>query len=91
MAKRKTIKIEELKRQVNSFLKNTVDRKNEDRKTLGMFLEGILHESGNFEGFRYLTPDNMKDSVEGITFGIDQQKEQKEWFTDTDNSRVKYL
>jgi len=90
MGKRKTIKVEDLKTKVNWFLKNTADDHKRERKTMGIFLEGILHETGNYNGFGYLHPNQMEDSIGGTTIGINQSRPQKDWFKDTDNSRVIY-
>lgn len=56
-----------------------------------LILESILQETKNYKGFRYLTKEDMESSFDGTTIGIDQTKQEKDWFVDTDHSRVVYF
>lgn len=89
--KQKTIKVEDIKTNINSFMKNSTDDKKQARLSIGLILEEILHKTNNYNGFMYLTQKEMKSSFEGTTFGINQDRPQKDWFKDTDHSRIKYF
>ena len=92
MRAKKTIKVEDVKLRVNRFLKHTKDDMKKERISMGLFLESILHDTGNYIGFRYLNPEDMEDSAEGITYGIDYTAGTctEDWFKNSDHSRVFY-
>lgn len=53
MGKRKTIEVENLRRLVNGML--ALDTLSEDnRKSLCVLLDRVLHETGNYRGFNYV-------------------------------------
>jgi hypothetical protein len=53
---RKTFEVEELKKRVNHALANTESEVNnaDYRRGLMGLLETVLHDTGNYRGFRYL-------------------------------------
>lgn len=55
---RKTIEVGTLLYRLNYFLanKNTTA---EEREVMCQFVEGVLHETGNYEGYRYLDTDEI--------------------------------
>lgn len=50
---RKTIKITELVEGINNVLKDAGIRE-EHKRSLCIFLESLLHDTGNYKGFRYI-------------------------------------
>ena len=56
---RKTIEVGTLLHRVNYFLEN--DRGTaEEREVMCTFIEGVLHDTGNYEGYRYLDTDEIE-------------------------------
>ena len=56
---RKTIEVGTLLYRLNYFLEN--DRGTpEEREVMCTFVEGILHDTGNYEGYRYLSTDEIE-------------------------------
>jgi hypothetical protein len=53
---RKTVEVEKIKNRVNRLIENTLDDPAADdtRMTLAILIEGILLDTGNYKGFRYL-------------------------------------
>ena len=84
MAKgKKTFQVEEVKSKFNDMLKNGTQSK-EERYGLISALEMILKDSGNYNGFMYLSErDVPKDELPGIRENND--------FTNTDETRRKYF
>lgn len=66
----KTIKVSEIIRQGNNFLKNSPDSMTGERRGIATMLETALFASENYKGFGYLSDDNMKDSLQGKLAGI---------------------
>ena len=87
---RKTIKVEEVKTLVNRMLLNSRDDNRSGREALQTLIETILMDTGNYNGFNYLTPKDMATSKNGTTNGIDVRKDKDHWFDDTDHTRVFY-
>lgn len=58
--KRKTIEVGVLLYRVNYFLKNGYDTTPDEREVMCTFIEGVLHDTGNYEGYRYLDTDEIK-------------------------------
>ena len=67
---RKTIDVEYVKKFVNDFLLNSGDEQFVERRSYCMILEEILHQTGNYKGFNYLTGDDMVASEHGTSIGI---------------------
>lgn len=56
---RKTVEVGTLLRRVNFFLKNgngSVD----EREVMCTFIEGVLHDTGNYRGYAYLDTDEIE-------------------------------
>ena len=93
--KRKTIQINNVKKRANDFLLNSQDFQKEERLIMGTFLESILMDTNNYNGFRPLYPHDMENSKEGTTYGINvdengEMLEMPERFEGVDYSRVEY-
>ena len=57
--KRKTIEVGTLLHRVNYFLKS--DRSTADeREVMCTFIEGVLHDTGNYMGYAYLSTDEIE-------------------------------
>jgi len=67
---RKTINVESIKKLVNDFLLNSADEKTVERRSYCAILEELLHQTGNYKGFNYLTGIDMETSEHGTTVGI---------------------
>lgn len=52
----KTIKVSRLVEKANAFFKDSPDSCRMDRLHVADFLNSVLHETGNYAGFNYLTP-----------------------------------
>jgi len=92
---RKTIKIQDLKDKINGYLRKSADNLKSERRGMAVVLSGVLHDTGNYRGFCYLTPDQMKDE-KGSTVGInavayDKDPTMEEKFDGTDDTRVEYF
>lgn len=62
---RKTVDVGTLLYRLNYFLKN--DRGSVDeREVMCSFVEGILHDTGNYEGYRYLDAREYEGESEGL-------------------------
>jgi hypothetical protein len=61
---RKTIEVGKVLRMVNTFLaaKNTTA---DERESMCSFLEAVLFETGNYEGFRYLPASDYPGEIDG--------------------------
>ncbi len=96
MKQRKTIKIEVLLNRFNEFILHSKDDLSQSRETLSIQLERVLIEAGNYRGFRYLDKQDMKQSYEGTSVGINIDDTGKplddysERYQDTDITRVQY-
>lgn len=57
-AQRKTVEVGTLLHRLNYFLAS--DRSTpEEREVMCTFVEGVLHDTGNYEGYRYLDTDEI--------------------------------
>lgn len=63
--KRKTIEVGTLLHRLNYFLKNDKGSVDE-REVMCSFVEGILHDTGNYEGYRYLDAREYEGEAEGL-------------------------
>jgi hypothetical protein len=88
---RKTIKIASIVDKCNEFLLNTADEMQLERDALMMFVFNVLHETGNYKGFRYLCAKDMAESDNGKSVGIVYLENGDPDFTDSDNTRIKIL
>lgn len=91
MSKRKTVSVEFVVNRANTMLaKSTCSA--EVRQGVINFLEDILHETGNYKGFRYLLQEEIP---EGQKPGVNYLDGVPHWdyelrFKDTDCTRVQY-
>lgn len=62
---RKTIQVGSLLRRANHFLasKNSTP---DEREVMATFVEGILHDTGNYRGFSYLSKDLYPNETQGL-------------------------
>ena len=101
--KRKTLNVEEFKATINSYLLNSFDKQGGLRQGNAMALENVLHATGNYRGFGYLTERDMVKSEYGTisSRGIntlakpaeqysDPDERYSLWFNNTDDSRRYY-
>jgi hypothetical protein len=58
--KRKTIEVGTLLYRVNYFLKNGCDTTPDEREVMCTFIEGVLHDTGNYMGYAYLSTDEIE-------------------------------
>lgn len=89
MKARKTIRIETLRKLTNSMSRHSTC-KPEIRKGYQALLNQALHETGNYNGFRYLT---RSDVGEGVAPGINDvasDASMQDKFEDTDSSRIAF-
>lgn len=87
---RKTIKVADLRNQINEALASTHDDCQPTREALQTLLERILMDTGNYKGFAYLTPDHLKGDATGGKPGIYPASERDRAFEGTDHTRVYY-
>jgi hypothetical protein len=104
MTKRKTFDVETLRHIVNDVLANmagdSVSEK-QYRKGMMFLLEDVLHETGNYRGFQYLSsasvPNFCKPGTRATLASVVKYKDGQphpnydERFKDTDETRVVYL
>lgn len=93
MKTRTTVNVDQVRAIVNGMLRNTEDSDQAGRESVIELLERILHDTGNYRGFRYLSSDDMKDSVNGTSVGIgpfvsDSVEDIRARFNNTDHTRV---
>jgi hypothetical protein len=62
---RKTVEVGTLLYRLNYFLKHDVGSVDE-RDVMCSFVEGILHDTGNYEGYRYLDAKEYPGEAEGL-------------------------
>lgn len=67
---RKTIEVARIREKINYYLLHSSDENHRERKELAFFLGNILHETGNYKGYNYLTKEMMENSLNGSTVGI---------------------
>jgi len=95
---RKTINVELMRNEVNTMLAESTCGPAE-REGMIQVLSSILHKSGNYNGFHYLTqehvPANQKPGMNHVQYAkeatADQDTLYKLRFKDTDRTRVRYF
>mgnify|MGYP001108517802 CR=1 FL=1 len=55
---RKTVEVGTLLHRVNYFLKNA-ETTADEREVMCTFIEGVLHDTGNYRGYAYLDTDEI--------------------------------
>lgn len=63
--KRKTVDVGSILYRLNYFLANDKGSVDE-REVMCSFVEGILHDTGNYEGYRYLDAREYEGEAEGL-------------------------
>ena len=92
---RKTFSVEAFKERVNGFLLADFSRSSIARQALMTQLEAVLHETGNYNGFTYLSADEL--GIPNLSPGINTQpngqqiEDYDQRFAGTDRTRVKYF
>lgn len=56
---RKTVEVSDLKIRLNYMLSQSADEMKAQRLAIAGFVEGILHETGNYRGFQYLSSEYL--------------------------------
>lgn len=62
---RKTIQVEAVKKTVNDMLRNSIPELQEGRIGAYMVLERVLFDTGNYHGYRYISPNNDASNIAG--------------------------
>ena len=94
MAARKTVDVATLLTMVNNICRYSVDESKGVRQGAMNVLEQVLHDTGNYKGFRYLCTDEMEP---GYTAGINSEygkplpNDYELRFNGCDNTRVQYF
>ena len=86
---RKTSNVSEMVDYVNSMLAATEANKTEFRSGAMMVIEEILHRTGNYNGFRYLSQKEVNGNP-GIWLNDDGTHNYPTCFDNTDRTRVQY-
>lgn len=88
---RKTFSVEEFKTKINSMLKNSTCGFDE-RNVMITILGDVLHETGNYNGFRYLMVDEVPVGHNpGVRYDNDGSVlPYEERFKDCDDTRRSY-
>lgn len=91
MAKRKTIKVEDLRVSINQKLRHS-ECSADMRHGMCMVLEEQLHATGNYSGFKYLTAELVPEGhAAGVNFVDGELAPQAERFIGTDETRRHYF
>jgi len=90
MAKRKTFEVETLKNRINHMLASSAADEVQFRTAYTVLLESILHETGNYKGFRFLL-EGQCPGLPGINYQDGQpHPDYVKRFENTDHTRVEY-
>ena len=90
---KKTIKVEDIVNSLNWQLANShlTHEANGGRAAMMMFVEDILHKTGNYHGFRYLEQHEVPNGCRpGIQPKVTEGNVEKDRFLNTDPTRVRY-
>lgn len=89
---RKTIEVSKLVDIVNGMCKNGSAQNKGERQGAMLLLEQVLHDTGNYKGFRSLLKEEVADGNPGINYlnGL-PHPDYKERFANTDSTRVMYF
>lgn len=90
MKAKKTIQVAQVKEFGNDILLRSSDEYTKQRWGICSMIEKVLHETGNYRGFNYLTENHMKLS-QGKSVGMKLDKNGKPDFTDCDETRRFYF
>ena len=86
---RKTFNVAGFKELVNNTLATTGEGEMHYRYGIIDALEHVLHETGNYKGFRYLSKDEVPHGRPGINLPVENHT-MEERFNDTDLTRRYY-
>jgi len=87
---KKTIHISTLVDLANEVLLNSGDEATRERGAICGYIENVLHKTGNYKGFGYLSAVDMEKSRTGKSIGINGT-DYPECFKGTDNTRRHYF
>lgn len=88
---RKTFNVSDLVDTVNAMLKNSDPDRADIRQGAMNVLEQVLHDSGNYKGFRYLLNMECK-GMPGVNYlGNMPHPDYEKRFENTDRTRVMYF
>jgi hypothetical protein len=73
---RKTFEVEKIRDKANYFLLHSPSEKRAEREVIAGFVEGILFETGNYNGFRYLLTGNH----DGGYFIFDEKDDTRRYY-----------
>ena len=62
---RKTVSVEDVKRNANRMLRNSDETAKEGRIGVFILLERILFDTGNYKGYKYISPNNDASNIAG--------------------------
>jgi hypothetical protein len=86
---KKTVGVQIVKNAVNSMLKYS-ECSSDIRTGQILVLERILNDTGNYQGFKYLSESEVPTGkLPGIRLNVDQSSDLK--FQETDSTRREYL
>jgi hypothetical protein len=87
---RKTFEVETLKNQINHMLATSEHYDSGFRQGLALLLENVLHETGNYKGYRYLL-EGQCPGRPGVNYldGL-PHPDYKKRFENTDDTRVEF-
>ena len=93
---RQTMNVDALREEVNRMIKESVCSR-EVRQGMASVLEVALHRTGNYNGFAYLTANDVPkkqlpgiNTVPGNWMAMDEQVLYDKRFENTDDSRRRY-
>ena len=102
MAKKKPkvkIKVDRILEKGNIILRSQYYSSVEMRQAIMCFVEDVLHETDNYRGFQYLTPNELPTGVVpginvipmsvAVTLSVDDAYKLR--FENTDNTRIRFL
>jgi len=87
---KKTVKVEDLKNQINDMLLNSKDDFQQGRSAVSIILEKVLMNADKYKGFGYLSKSDMQKSSYGTSVGIVYDDNNNPIFENTDHTRVHY-
>lgn len=87
------IAVSEIKTRINNYLLNSPDSEKDSRETMIQFLETLLRDTNNYQGWDFLSKIDMQNSIDGLSIGINLMcaNDIIKQFENTDHTRVRYL
>jgi hypothetical protein len=95
---RKTVNVDFVIETVNGMLQNSIDTPEQKSIRMGaiLLLEAVLHETGNYKGFRYLIDEEVPHGRPGVRYEDGKHgirvpcQDINERFADCDDTRRQY-